>query len=73
MFSPAMVIALDHINELHVEAAQNRLAKQAKRPASRSAKSRISAAATSLRSLLTSPAEAPLLTIPKLTDYPYRS
>ena len=71
MYSLAMIIALDHINELHAEAAANRLAKQAKRPASRSA-SRISAAVASLRSLLANSAEGPIA-LPKLNDYPYRS
>jgi hypothetical protein len=71
MFSPAMIIAQDHINELKAEAAANRLAQQAKSPASRSA-SRIAATLTSVRSLLANSAEGPTI-LPKLTDYPYRS
>ena len=71
MFSPAMIIALDHVNELQAEAAANRLAKQAKSPKSRSA-SRIAATLTSVRSLLANSAEGPTI-LPKLTDYPYRS
>lgn len=66
-----MVIITNHIFELHAEAAANRLAKEAKRPASKSS-NRIAAALTSLRSLLSSPADAPTA-MPKLTDYPYRS
>jgi hypothetical protein len=71
VYSPAMIIALDHMNELQAEAAANRLAKQAKRPDSRSA-GRIAAALTSVRSLLANSAEGPTI-LPKLTDYPYRS
>ena len=71
MYSPAMIIALDHVNELQAEAAANRLAKQAKSPESRSA-SRIAVALTSVRSLLANSAEGPTI-LPKLTDYPYRS
>lgn len=71
MYSPAMIIALDHINELQAEAAANRLAKQAKRPESRSA-NRIAVALSSVRSLLANSAEGPTV-LPKLTDYPYRS
>jgi hypothetical protein len=69
--SPAMIYVKSHQNELQAEAAANRLANQAKRSGGRSA-SRIGAALTSVRSILTSPAEGPML-LPKLTDYPYRS
>jgi hypothetical protein len=68
---PVMIYVASHINDLQAEAAANRMAKQAKRSGSRSA-SRIGAALTSVRSILTSPAEGPTL-LPKLTDYPYRS
>ena len=71
MYSPAMIIALDHINDLQAEAAANRLAKQAKHSGRRSP-SRISAAVANLRSLLANPAEGPM-GLPKLSDYPYRS
>jgi hypothetical protein len=71
VYSPTMIIALDHMNELQAEAAANRLAQQAKRPESRSA-SRIAVALTSVRSLLANSAEGPTV-LPKLTDYPYRS
>jgi hypothetical protein len=66
-----MIIALDHMNELQAEAAANHLAKQAKRPESRSA-SRIAVALASVRSLLANTGEGPTI-MPKLTDYPYRS
>jgi hypothetical protein len=68
---PAMIYVASHINDLQAEAAANRLAKQAKGSESRS-KSRIAAALTSVRSILTNPAEGPM-PLPKLTDYPYRS
>ena len=71
MHSPALIIASQRLLDLQAEAAANRLAKQAKRPARRSS-SRVAAAAASLRSLLANSAEAPIQ-LPKLTDYPYRS
>lgn len=71
MNSPAMIYVKSHQNELQAEAAANRMAKQAKGSGSRSA-SRIGAALTSVRSILTSSAEGPTA-LPKLTDYPYRS
>ena len=70
MFSPAMINATSHINDLHAEAAANRLAKQAKGSGSRSG--RIAGALSSVRSILTNPAEGPM-PLPKLNDYPYRS
>jgi hypothetical protein len=70
MFSPAIIIVKNHQKELQNEAAANRLAKKAKR-LSPSIGSRIAASLASLRSILTSPAEGPL--VPKLSDYPYRS
>jgi hypothetical protein len=69
--SPAMIYVKSHQNALQAEAAANRLAQQAKRSGSRSA-SRIGAALSSVRSILTSTAEGPSL-LPKLSDYPYRS
>ena len=71
MHSPAMIYVTNHLIELQAEAAANRLAKEAKRSASPS-RSRISAALTSLRSLLANPSEGPM-PLPKLNDYPYRS
>lgn len=71
MHSPAVVIITNHIFELHAEAAANRLAKEAKRTESNS-NGRIGAALTSLRSLLSNPADSPNA-LPTLKDYPYRS
>ena len=71
MNSLAMIYVKSYQDELQAEAAANRMAQQAKRSDSRSA-SRIAAALTSVRSILTSPAEGTTL-LPKLTDYPYRS
>jgi hypothetical protein len=70
MFSPTMINATSHINDLHAEAAANRLAKQAKGSGSRS--SRIAGALSSVRSILSNPAEGPTA-LPKLSDYPYKS
>jgi len=67
MFSPAMINAKSHINDLQAEATANRLAKQAK-----DSGSRIAGALSSVRSILTNPAEGPM-PLPKLSDYPYRS
>jgi hypothetical protein len=69
--SPALIIVTNHIIELQAEAQANRLAKQAKRPESRSA-SRIAAALSNLRSLLTNPADGPVV-LPRLVEYPYKS
>ena len=71
MFSPAMINATSHINDLQAEAAANRLATHAKDSESRS-KSRIAGALSSVKSILTNPAEGPM-PLPKLNDYPYRS
>jgi hypothetical protein len=73
MYSPSMIIAVNHILDLQDEAAANRLAKLAKANGSgkRSA-GRIAAAIANFRSLLSSPAEASIA-MPKLSDYPYRS
>jgi hypothetical protein len=70
MFSPAMINAKSHINDLQAEATANRLAKQAKDSGSRSG--RIAGALSSVRSILTNTAEGPM-PLPKLNDYPYRS
>jgi hypothetical protein len=65
MHSPAYIIATSHINELQAEAAANRLAKKApRRPG------RIAAALASLQSLLGSSTP---ISLPTLTNYPYRS
>ena len=69
MYSPALIVAQSKINELHVEAAANRLAKK-NRSARRDSRGRLSVAMSNFRSLL-SPAGNSAL--PKLTDYPYRS
>lgn len=71
MNSPAMIYVKSHQNAMQAEAAANRLAKGAKSSGSRSGH-RIAAALTSVRSILTNPAEGPM-PLPKLTDYPYRS
>jgi hypothetical protein len=71
MHSPAMIFVKSHQDALRAEAAANRLAQQAKRSGSRSA-SKIGAALSSVRSILTSTAEGPS-PLPKLSDYPYRS
>lgn len=71
MNSFAMIYVKSHQHELQAEAAANRLAKGAKSSESRSGH-RIAAALTSVRSILTNPAEGPM-PLPKLTDYPYRS
>ena len=66
MYSPAMIIITSHINELQAEAAANRLAKKA--PRARGERSgRIG---NSLRSLLASAAP---ISLPTLTNDPYRS
>ena len=70
MFTPAMINATSHINDLHAEAAANRIAQQAKGSGRRS--SRIAGALSSVRSILTNPAEGPM-PMPKLSEYPYRS
>lgn len=66
--SPALIIATNHLLELRAEADANRLAKQAQGER----RGRVTAAFSSLRSLLVSPADKPM-GLPKLTDYPYRS
>ena len=57
-----------HLDEMRRQAAQERLAAQA-RPSNQ--KSRLASAAHSVWSLFSGPAERPL-TLPTLTGYPYR-
>ena len=70
MHSPAMIIASARIQDLHNEAAANRLAKQA-RLARAQRRGRFAGVVAGFRSLLQDAAETPAL--PKLNDYPYRS
>jgi hypothetical protein len=70
MFTPAMILANAKINELHAEAAAQRLAKK-NREARGHSRGAISAAVTNLRSFLSGPVETSFGP-PKLTDYPYR-
>ena len=70
MFTPAMILANAKINELHAEAAAQRLAKK-NREARGNSRGAISAAVTNLRSFFSGPVENSL-GLPKLTDYPYR-
>jgi hypothetical protein len=70
MFTPAMILANAKINELHAEAAAQRLAKK-NREARGNRRGVISAAVTNLRSFHSGPVETSF-GLPKLTDYPYR-
>ncbi|HET9346861.1 MAG TPA: hypothetical protein VFO05_14295 [Candidatus Limnocylindrales bacterium] len=65
MFAPALIVAQAKIDELHAEAAANRLAKKNHR-----GPGRIAVALSDLRSFFSLEGSNPL---PKLTDYPYRS
>ena len=69
MFSPNQVIVAAHIDELHAAAAAERLARSA-RPATTN-QNRIASAVTSLWSILGGAEKSE--TLPKLTDYPFRS
>ena len=71
MFTPAMIIANSKINELHAEAAAQRLAKK-NRSDRGSSRGRLAVAVSNLRYFISSPVD-PYLGLPKLTDYPYRS
>ena len=71
MQSIATLIVQSRIDELHAEAEANRLAKKARSSRGES-RSRFAAGLQSLRSLLSDQAETQL-SLPKLTDYPYRS
>jgi hypothetical protein len=71
MFSPAMIVANSKINELHAEAAAQRLAKK-NRSARGESRGRLAVALSNARSFLSAPVDPPL-GLPKLTDYPYRS
>jgi hypothetical protein len=71
MYSPAMIIANSKINELHAEAAAQRLAKK-NRSDRASSRGRLAVALSNVRSFLPSTVE-PAQGLPKLTDYPYRS
>jgi len=61
----ALRLANAQIHERHVEAARGRLAPRRT--------NRLAAAVTSVRRAFTAPAPADALTLPRLTDYPYRS
>jgi hypothetical protein len=65
VFTPALIIAQAKIDELHAEAAANRLAKE-----NRSGRSRLAVAMSNLRAFFSLEGSNAL---PKLTDYPYRS
>jgi hypothetical protein len=69
MFSPAMIIANSKINELQAEAAAQRLAKKS-RSARGKSRGRLAVALSNVRSFVALDASPSL---PKLTDYPYRS
>lgn len=72
MFSPAMILANAKMNQLHAEAAAQRLAKKSRNARGESRGTRLTVALSNLRSFLTGHAEANL-GLPKITDYPYRS
>ena len=69
MYSPALILANSKINELHAEAAAQRLAKKG-RSARRDSGGRTAGALASVRSFFSLDASPSL---PKLSDYPYRS
>ena len=71
MFSPAMIVAQSKINELHAEAAAQRLAKK-NRSARGKSRGRLAVALSNIRSFVSASVD-PALGLPKLTDYPYRS
>jgi hypothetical protein len=59
-----------HIDELHAEAASERLARNARTSAAN--RNRLADAVKSVWSLLNAPIERPM-TMPTLSDYPFRS
>jgi hypothetical protein len=69
MFNPALILANHKINELHAEAAAQRLAKKAQSARSES-RGRTAGAMSTVRSFLSLDASP---VVPKLTDYPSRS
>ena len=69
MFSPALIVANQKINELQAEAAAQRLAKKARSARSES-RGRTAGALSALRSFLQLD---PSPVLPTLTDYPSRS
>lgn len=69
MYSPALILANSKINELQAEAAAQRLAKKS-RSARRDSGGRLAGALASVRSFFSLDASPSL---PKLSDYPYRS
>ncbi|MFL5726035.1 MAG: hypothetical protein ACJ76W_02385 [Chloroflexota bacterium] len=71
MHNPAMILATAKINDLHAEAAAQRLAKK-NRSARGSSRGRLAAAASNVRSFLSGPIET-TVALPTLTDYPFRS
>ena len=68
MYAPAMIVAQAKINELHAEAAAQRLAKK-NRSARGSSRGRLAVALSNVRSFLS--LDGPQ-TLPTLTDYPSR-
>ena len=68
MYAPAMIVAQAKINELHAEAAAQRLAKK-NRSARGTSRGRLSVALSNVRSFLFLEGSSGL---PNLTDYPYR-
>ena len=69
MYSPALILANSKINELQAEAAAQRLAKKS-RSARRDSGGRLAGALASVRSFFSFD---PSPSLPKLSDYPYRS
>jgi hypothetical protein len=70
MFTPAMILANAKINELHAEAAAQRLAKKSPKARDNS-RGAISVAVGTPRSILSTAIENPF-GLPTLADYPYR-
>ena len=68
MYAPAMIVAQAKINELHAEAAAQRLAKK-NRSARGTSRGRLSVALSNVRSFLFLEGSSGL---PNLSDYPYR-
>ena len=68
MYAPALIVAQAKINELHAEAAAQRLAKK-NRSARGSSRGRLAVALSNVRSFLS--LDGPQ-TLPTLTDYPSR-
>lgn len=68
MFTLAAMLVESRISDLQAEAEANRLAAQVRGDRG---ESRFASALASVRSILRSPADAPMA-MPQLSDYPYR-